>query len=341
MKGLTIGLGAKWPALAILSLAPMSAFATCPVPNTLTNGQVADASQVMDNFNAVASCADSAVTPTGTPTSGSIAVFSGLKSVTSSDLSGDVITNGSTATTLAATGVTAGVYSNPTIAVDAKGRVVSATSGSGGGGGSTTVPVLVQLAGARGTSGGQSAFSATLGAPPAVGDLLVTIISGYSVGSNFICPSGFGAVLDVENVVPYQGVMICARAAQSGDGVTYTSTVANPNGGTTFVVLEIFGASGISANCEPGPQAPSQIGSSWSVFGKRLNSSTYSLGMFENDSGGQFSSIVGGNAIYDGTSSTVNHPFFLFSIPELNTVSVNYSGSSFGYSLACFLHASA
>jgi hypothetical protein len=31
-----------------------AAWASCTVPNTLSNGQVADASEVMDNFDAVA-----------------------------------------------------------------------------------------------------------------------------------------------------------------------------------------------------------------------------------------------------------------------------------------------
>ena len=32
--------------------------AACVIPNQLTNGQTADASQVMTNFNAVAACAN-------------------------------------------------------------------------------------------------------------------------------------------------------------------------------------------------------------------------------------------------------------------------------------------
>lgn len=40
--------------IALLSAVP--AHAACPVPNTLTNGQVADASQVMADFNAVQNC---------------------------------------------------------------------------------------------------------------------------------------------------------------------------------------------------------------------------------------------------------------------------------------------
>lgn len=130
---------------SLLATAASAQVSQCTVPNTLVNGQVADATDVMENFNAVANCVDDArtdartesVTHEGTPATGEIAVFTSPTGITGGDLMGDVTTSGSTATQLAPSGVAPGTYYNSTITVDAKGRVTFAQSGPLGGGSGT------------------------------------------------------------------------------------------------------------------------------------------------------------------------------------------------------------
>lgn len=165
---------------AVTILSPSLANAACYVPHSLANGQVADASKVMDNFDAVAECVDdaanAAVTPSGTPVTGQVTVFSGSKSITGGNLTGDVSTSGGTVTALSATGVTPGTYSSATIAVDAKGRITAAANGTGSAGQPWLVLIADQVA--DGTSG-----TLTFTSIPQLYRDLIVVINGQSVNS--------------------------------------------------------------------------------------------------------------------------------------------------------------
>jgi hypothetical protein len=97
-RSLAAGLTVFLLTLVFSMMAPINrAEAACGVPNQISNGQVADATAVMGNFNALTNCANSAVSPSGSPAAGNVAVFSGPNTITSGNLAGDCVTAGTLA----------------------------------------------------------------------------------------------------------------------------------------------------------------------------------------------------------------------------------------------------
>ena len=111
-------------ALALSLFLPARAEAACTVPYSITNGQVADATAVMGNFNALKGCADSAVTTTGTPAAGNVATFSSSGTITNGNLSGDCTTSGTVVITCTKTnGSSFGPFATGTDAAQLTGTI--------------------------------------------------------------------------------------------------------------------------------------------------------------------------------------------------------------------------
>ena len=127
---------------------------------------------------------------------GQLLVGNGGSDIFLGDLSGDVTTSGSTATSLSATGVTPGIYTNATISIDVKGRIDAATSGAGGVSTGVTLTADAPVFGAGtsaikvGTKSGNTDEVATVSGSLTNGHVLVADANGNLVDGGAVPAAG-------------------------------------------------------------------------------------------------------------------------------------------------------
>ena len=259
--------------------------AACTVPNSITNGQVADATKVMGNFSALKTCVDSAVAPTGTPVAGNLTVFSGTKTVTAGNLSGDCTTAGTLAITCTKSGGTVlGPFATGRDAAQLTGTIapgrfgngvnadsshflrgdgIWATPPSGTGGGSAQMPV-VRSSNIQSSSAGS--WVVTWPAGTVAGDVVFIFAEQ---GWGIVNPTGW-TVLDNQQG-GYASGSVIAKVMSAAD-ITAGSMTLSANGTFNGVVAAVT----VTGTTMSGLRAPSLYvrNSSGPDAGGTLNLST-------------------------------------------------------------------
>ena len=262
--------------LALTILLPRAALAAncSSYPYTLTNGSTADANQVMANFNNILNCGNNNLAHNGsnaditslngltTPitvnqggtnasTASGARTNLGLGAAAVENLGGSVVDDGSGNLKVTTSGVSAGTYYAPQVAIGADGRVTSATSFGGlaaptvfTGSGTWTAPSWSSASTIwkfTVTGGGGGGYAITGCCTGAAGGTAIYYSSGLAAGATVAVTVGGGGSANSSG--GDSSVVVGATTVTAHGG--FSGSNANPPGGTaTNGTLNLRGGSG-------------------------------------------------------------------------------------------------
>ncbi len=215
VMGLLIGL--------LLGSYPGMAHAQCVLPNQLTNGQPTDATQVMANFNALATCANPGG-PTGALQYNTGSGLGGVGPLTDGQLVIGSTGNAPQAATLnAGPGIT--ITNGPGSVTISGGTITGITAGTGLSGGGTSGNVTLTVAAPTAQTTVEQAWTAGQAETPVSLPYASTITPNFGAGNNFaVTLTGNAALANPTNITPGQaGVIVVTQDSTGGRTLTYGS----------------------------------------------------------------------------------------------------------------------
>jgi hypothetical protein len=288
-------------AVASIVIGSSTARAACTLPNTITNGQTADASQVMANFNALQGCA-TALAPAGSVNSVQFNA-DGTHFGATGPLTDGQLVIGSTGSAPQAATLTAGSG----IAVTNSGGAITITAIGNGG----VLPTIRGSAIQAASSG--SSLAITWPAGSAAGDLAIIFVGGNWAMS--ATPTNWSLV-DQKSGSNWNGAVI-AKILTASD-ITAGSVTVTMGGSGDWVASKITfqgnttGIGGLTSSqnssgvTKRSIAAPTTVGGAlYILFGSGRTSSAVTISegtLLQSMNDG----VAGSGALYQSTS----HPFF-------------------------------